>query len=145
MVTGRSSRKGEDVAEIRNLDDLAEYAERQVRQLEKMQSDLAAQTGEARSPRGYVRAQTGPGGVLRELRIDPTALRLSAEEVAAEVTAAITAAQRQLAERADDIMAPVLGVRPSEQSLDRVEEGMAKLDSLATDLERLARQRGLAG
>jgi DNA-binding protein YbaB len=131
------------VPEIRGLEDLAEYAEQQIRQLGRMQADLAAQAGQGESPRGYVRARTGPGGLLQELRIDPTGLRLSAEELEAEVTAAITAAQRQYTERADDIMAPVLGMRPSEQALAQLEEGVAKLDELAADLDRVARERGL--
>jgi DNA-binding protein YbaB len=133
------------VTEIRNFDELAEYAERQVKQLGQMQSELAAGSGEGKSPRGYVRARTGPGGQLQDLRIDPTALRLTAEELEAEVATAIVAAQNQYSARADDIMAPVLGMRPSEQALAQLEEGMAKLDSLAADLDRIARQRGLAG
>jgi DNA-binding protein YbaB len=133
------------VAEIRNFEDLAEYAEQQVRQLGKMQADLAEHAGTGESPRRYVRARTGPGGLLQELRIDPNALRLSAEELEAEVTAAVTAAQRAYTERADDIMAPVLGMRPSDHALDQLEEGMAKLDALAADLDRIARKRGLGG
>jgi DNA-binding protein YbaB len=132
------------VTEIRNLEDLAECAERQIRQLGEMESDLATEARQAVSPRGYVRARTGRGGQLRDLRIERNALRLTAEELEAEVTAAITAAQRQYAERADDIMAPVFGMSPSEQALAQLEEGMAKLDSLAADLDRIARQRGPA-
>jgi YbaB/EbfC DNA-binding family len=116
------------VTEIRNLDDLAEYG----------------QPG-ATSPRGYVRARTGPGGQLKDLRIDPNALRLTAEELEAEVVTAITAAQNQYAKRSDDIMAPVLGMRPSEQATAQLEDGMAKLDALAAELDRIARQRDLAG
>ena len=97
--------------DIRNLEDLAEYAHQQVARIQRMQDDLADQYGTAESPRGYVRARTGPGGGLQELRIDPGAMRLSAEDVAAEVTAAITAAQREYADRANEIIAPVLASR----------------------------------
>jgi hypothetical protein len=86
------------VPDIRNLEDLAEYAHQQVARIQRMQDDLAGQYGTAESPRGHVRARTGPGGALQELRIDPGAMRLSAEDVAAEVTAAITAAQREYAD-----------------------------------------------
>lgn len=132
------------MADIGNLEELAEYAQRKVEQIQRMQSDLDAQCGEALSPREYVRARTGPGGVLRELRIDPEALRLPVEELAAEVTAAVTAAQREFAKRADEIMAPVLGMRPSERGLEALEDGLSRLDALGADLERLARRRGLA-
>jgi hypothetical protein len=116
------------VTEIRNFADLAEYAD---------------ETGTGESPRGYVRARTGPGGQLKDLRIDPNALRLTAEELEAEVATAITAAQNEYAKRADDIVAPVLGKRPSEQALAQLEEGMTKLDELAANLDRIARDRDL--
>jgi DNA-binding protein YbaB len=132
------------VPDIRSLEELAEYVQRQVEQIQRMQSDVAAQYGEGVSPREYVRARTGPGGALQELRIDPTALRLPVAEVEAEVVAAVSAAQRQFAERADAIMAPVLGMRPSERTVDAFEDGMRRLDGLTADLERLARRRGLA-
>ena len=61
--------------DIHNLDELAEYAQRQVERIQRMHRDLAEQVGEGRSPRGMVRARTGPGGELKELRIDPETLR----------------------------------------------------------------------
>ncbi len=109
-----------------------------------MQEDLVAQFGTGESPRGYVRSRTGPGGAVQELRIEPDALRLSAAEVATEVTAAITEAQREYARRADEIIAPVLDLRPSEQSADVLNAGMSRLDALADDLDRLARRTGLS-
>ncbi|WP_329106434.1 YbaB/EbfC family nucleoid-associated protein [Micromonospora sp. NBC_01699] len=131
--------------DIRNLDDLAEYAHQQVARIQRMQEDLADQYGTGESPRGYVRARTGPGGALQELRIDPGALRLSAEDVAAEVTAAIGAAQREYADRANEIITPVLAAAPSKDSLDDLDAGMRRLDGLMDDLDRLARRRGLDG
>jgi DNA-binding protein YbaB len=131
------------VPDIRNMEDLAEYAHQQLARIQRMQDDLADQFGTGESPRGYVRARTGPGGGLQELRIEPAALRLSAEDVAAEVTAAVTAAQREYADRANDIIAPVLELRPSEESLGNLEAGMRRLDGLVDDLDRMARQRGL--
>ena len=115
------------MTEIRNLEDLAEYG----------------QLG-ATSPRGYVRVRTGPGGQLKDLRIDPDALRLTVEELEAEVATAITAAQNQYATRAAHPMAPVLGMQAGEQALAQMEDGMAKLDALAAELDRIARQRDLA-
>lgn len=131
------------MADLRNLADLADYAHRQIERIQRMQREIESEYGEGRSPRGFVRARTGPGGALQELRIDPSALRLSADELAAEVTAAVTAAQREFAARADEIMAPVLGMRPSEQTADALDAGMRRLDELGADLDRLARRRGL--
>lgn len=130
--------------DIRNLEELAEYAHQQVQRIQRMQSDLAAQSGSGESARGYVRARTGPGGTLRELHIDPAALRLSADELSAEVVTAVTAAQREFTERADEIVGPVLDLRPSERATDELDAGMSRLDGLAEELDRLARRSGLA-
>ncbi|MFK3981602.1 YbaB/EbfC family nucleoid-associated protein [Micromonospora sp. NPDC050397] len=133
------------MADIRNLDDLAEYAHQQLARIQRMQDDLADQFGTGESPRGYVRARTGPGGGLQELRIDPTAMRLPAEDVAAEVTAAITAAQQEYARRADEIITPVIAAAPDQNSVGDLEAGMRRLDGLVDDLDRIARRRGLDG
>jgi DNA-binding protein YbaB len=134
-----------EVDDIEGLADLARYAQQQVERIERMQAELAEQAAEGVSSRGYVRARTGPGGALLDLSIDPLAQRLSNEELVAEVRDAVTMAQRRFAEIADQIMAPVLGMRPSEQSAATFEQGMQRLDALGDDLNRLARRHGLAG
>jgi DNA-binding protein YbaB len=94
-----------------DLNALAEHAQRQVDRIAHMQADLAEATATAASHSGRVSARTGPGGAVLGLRIEPTAMRLSPEELAAEVTEAITSAQRSYGSLADEIMAPVLGIR----------------------------------
>jgi DNA-binding protein YbaB len=129
------------MTEIRNLTDLAEYAQDQIDRITRMQRDLADHEGEGESPRGLVRARTGPGGALRDLHLTPDVLRLSPDEASAEITAAITAAQQDYATRADAIMQPVLGMKPSEQSTDVFDAGMQRLDALTADLDRLVQRR----
>lgn len=131
------------MTEIRNLTDLAAYAQDQIERITRMQQQLNECVGEGESPRRLAHARTGPGGRLLDLRLGTDVLRLSPEGAAEEITGAIAAAQRDYASRADDIMAPVLAVRPSEQSADVLDRGMQRLDELAADLERLAAQRGL--
>jgi DNA-binding protein YbaB len=131
------------MVQIRSLNELAEYAHQQVERVQRMQEEVTALSGSGESPRGWVRARTGPGGSVQELTIAPSALRLTAEEVAAEVIAAISAAQRDFSARADEIMAPVLGFHPGAQAVEELEAGMNRLDALADDLERMARRRGL--
>lgn len=126
-----------------SLADLARYAQWQVDRIEQMQAELAEQSGEGVSDRGYVRARTGPGGALLDLSIDPAAQRLSNEELVAEIRGAVSAAQRRFTELADEIMAPVLGMRPSEQSSAAFERGLSRLDALSDDLDRLGRRYGL--
>jgi DNA-binding protein YbaB len=132
------------VTDFRDVGELVEYAQRQVERLTQIQTDLASRYAEARSPRGLVHARTGQGGTLRELHIEPAALRLTPDELAAEVTAAITQAQREYAESADEILAPLLAHRPGAESTANVEARMSRLEAIADDLERIARRRGLA-
>lgn len=131
------------MTEIRNLNDLAEYAHSQLERLQQMQRDLAEQVGEGRSPRGHVHARTGAGGALLDLHIEPGALRLSPGDIAGEITSAVTAAQHDYTRHAEDIMAPVLAMRPSEHTTHSLEQQMDRLDTLTTDLERLGQRRNL--
>jgi DNA-binding protein YbaB len=133
------------VTEIRTLTDLAAYAQDQIERLTRMQQDLAECVGEGESPGGLVSARSGPGGRLLDLRLDPETMQLSTEDAAAEITAAVIAAQSDYAARADDIMQPVLALRPSEQATDELNRGMRRLDELTADLERLAARAGLDG
>jgi DNA-binding protein YbaB len=128
---------------MHTLTDLAAYAQEQVERLTRMQEDLAACAGDGASPGGLVSARTGPGGRLIDLHLDPALLDLSTEDAAAEITAAVTAAQSDYAARAGDILQPVLAVRPSEQSTEVFDRGMRRLDELAADLERLAARHDL--
>jgi DNA-binding protein YbaB len=125
------------VTEIRNLTDLAEYAQEQIERISRMQQDIAQYAGEGVSPERLVRAKTGPGGQLLDLHLDPAVMELHPRELTTEITAAITAAQRDYAERTNAIMEPVLGARPSERDDDQIEEGIRKLDALTENLERL--------
>jgi DNA-binding protein YbaB len=94
-----------------DLDALAANAQRQVERIARMQAGLAEATAAGASRSGRVRARTGPGGGVLGLHIEPAAMRLSPEELATEITEAITAAQRSYGMLADEIMAPVLGIR----------------------------------
>lgn len=129
------------MTEIRNLTDLAEYAQDQIDRITRMQGDLADYQGAGESPQRLVRARTGPGGSLLDLTLTPDLMRLSPGDAAAEISAAITAAQQDYASRADAIITPVLGMRPSEQSTDAFDQGMRRLDALTADLDRLIQRR----
>jgi DNA-binding protein YbaB len=131
------------MAEIHSVEGLADYAHQQIERIQRMERELAEQVGEGTSRDGHVKAKTGAAGVLKDLKIDAAAMRLSPEELTAEVRSAISAAQADFARRADDIMGPILHVKPSEHANAAIEQGMQRLDALTADLERLARARGL--
>ena len=128
------------MTEIRNLTDLAEYAQEQIERVTRMQQEISEYAGEGTSPERYVRAKTGPGGQLLDLQLDSAAMGLHPRELTAEITAAIRAAQNDYAERTNKIMEPVLGARPSEQNVDAIEDGIRKLDELGETLDRLMRR-----
>jgi DNA-binding protein YbaB len=125
-----------------DLTDLADYAHRQVERIERMQADLAEATAEGESRSGRVHARTGPGGGVLGLRIEPVAMALSPVELAAEVTEAIAAAQRSYGAMADEIMAPVLGIRPGEANTSVIEEGQRRLAALESTMDDLDRRYG---
>ncbi|HEV7900168.1 MAG TPA: YbaB/EbfC family nucleoid-associated protein [Planosporangium sp.] len=104
------------------LTELADYAHRQVERIERMQADLDEASAEAESRSGRVRARTGPGGAVLDLRIEPVAMAVSPEELAAEVIEAITSAQRAYGVIADEIMAPVLEIGPYDANAPVVED-----------------------
>lgn len=131
------------MTDLHSLEGIAEYAQQQIEKIERMQRDLADRVGEGRSRDGLVTAKTGIAGGMRELRIEPAALRLSVEELSAEVMSAITAAQADYARGADDVMAPILGMRPSEDATAAFESRLSKLEAIEQDVERLARSRDL--
>jgi DNA-binding protein YbaB len=131
------------VTDIHTLSGLAAYAQEQIECLTRLQQDLEDCVGEGGSPGGLVTARTGPGGRLLDLRLDPDALRLSTQDAADEIMAAVTAAQRDYADRAGDVLQPLLALRPSEQSTEALDRGMRRLDELAADLERLAARHDL--
>ena len=123
--------------EIRDLTDLAAYAQGQLERISRMQSDLAASAGEGISPQRYVRARTGPGGRVLDLRLDPDLLALPVHEITGEIVAALNAAQADYAAQTDAIMAPILQARPGPDTID---DGMRRLDALTDDLDRLMRR-----
>jgi DNA-binding protein YbaB len=129
------------VTDIRNLSDLAAYAQDQVERITGMQQDLAAASGQGESPGRLVHARTGPGGRLLDLQLSPETMRLSPQDAAAEISAAVLAAQTDYAGQADAIMQPVLALRPSDQATDVLDAGMRRLDELTADLERLAQRQ----
>lgn len=126
------------MAGMNNLDGLAHYALDQVDRLRRAQERLEQASAEGRSPDGLVVARTGAGGMLRDLRIDESALRSGADRLSHAVTAAITAAQAAYNEQAEDIMGGEMGMRPSEGS--EFDRGIARIDALTEQLEDLTRR-----
>lgn len=121
-------------------DRLLAQAQEQVRRLADLQAGVETITGRARSASGKVGATTGAGGVLEDLQLDPVAMLLSPEELAAEVVSAVSAAQADAAAQAADALAPLRSGPPSSDDA-RFDQGLARLDGLLDDLDRVARRR----
>ncbi|MBI3687099.1 MAG: YbaB/EbfC family nucleoid-associated protein [Actinobacteria bacterium] len=69
---------------------------------------VAALAGRGRSPDGAVRARVGGDGLLEAVRFGPDALRQDPETLAAQVCAAVRAAQQSLTRQAGDAHATLL-------------------------------------
>jgi DNA-binding protein YbaB len=76
------------------LERLADQAEQALRRLEQQQEDLKEITGKGECEGGEVSATTDASGRLEKIAFGRHALRMSSEELATKVTAAIRAAQQ---------------------------------------------------
>jgi DNA-binding protein YbaB len=92
-----------------DLERLADQAEQALRRLEQQQEDLEEITGNGECEGGEVRATTDASGRLEKIAFDRHALRMSSEELAAKVTAAIRAAQRDAESQARERTQEVIG------------------------------------
>jgi DNA-binding protein YbaB len=92
-----------------DLERLADQAEQALRRLEQEQEDLKEIAGKGECEGGLVRATTDANGRLEKIAIDPNALRMSGEELAKKVTAAIRAAQENAESQAREMTQKVIG------------------------------------
>jgi DNA-binding protein YbaB len=83
---------------------LTEQVQQQIASFERQREAIAAATGEGTSADGMVTAMVDAGGVLRDLNINPRALRLGSEALRDSILEAVQAAHQQLAETLRELM-----------------------------------------
>ncbi|WP_107766086.1 YbaB/EbfC family nucleoid-associated protein [Nocardioides terrigena] len=77
---------------------------RRLEAVSRMQDELAQVHGEAAAAGGLVRVRVGPTGLPTELHLAPDAMRLSADQLARHVVAAITEAAASAGERVREVV-----------------------------------------
>lgn len=131
-----------DFAHI-DAEKLLRGTQEQFARLEEVQRRTGALTGVASDGNALVTAEYTQEG-LRDLRLDPAAMRLSAEDLADLIKQVVAAAADDLRERAVALMSEVLGSpaepAPHTSPLGRTtvrtyEEAMARLDTLRRRLD----------
>lgn len=106
---------------------------------------LAAARNEASSPDGAVTAVVDGSGRLVELRLDPKAMRLAAERLAATITETVQAAQDSARTGLAELIAParptgdLAGLAHFAASLQSTAAG--QLEEITAALDRLTRGR----
>ena len=77
---------------------------RRLEAVSRMQDELARVHGEAETAGGLVRVRVDPAGLPTELHLAPDAMRLSADQLAHHVVAAITEAAASAGERVREVV-----------------------------------------
>ena len=77
---------------------------RRLEAVARMQDELAQVHGEAEAAGGLVRVRVTPAGLPTELHLAPDAMRLSADQLAGHVIAAITEAAASAGERMREVV-----------------------------------------
>ena len=81
---------------------------RRLEAVSRMQDELARVHGEAEAAGGLVRVRVTPAGLPTELHLAPDAMRLSADQLAHHVVAAITEAAAAAVERVRQVVGEVV-------------------------------------
>lgn len=90
------------------IDRMLETLAAQSARFEEMGQRLAEARGRGEAEDGRVVVEVTPGGSLAALRIDPRAMRLGSEALAEAILQAARQAENDAAERAEEMMRPLL-------------------------------------
>lgn len=91
------------------LDRLLEEAERTIERSKELEEQLSSLEAEASAADGRVSVVVGSGGKVKNLTIDPRALRLGSEELAEAILTAINDAQEALVQRSQETIGEFWG------------------------------------
>ncbi|GAA2441408.1 hypothetical protein GCM10010191_67020 [Actinomadura vinacea] len=89
---------------IEDLHRLTSQADEMMKRLNASGEEVAEMVGEGESADGLLRATVDSGGRLKELTINPRAMRKDSQTLAEELTAAITAAQDDVQGRSEGLI-----------------------------------------
>ncbi|WP_165975116.1 YbaB/EbfC family nucleoid-associated protein [Nonomuraea deserti] len=90
---------------------------------------LESLTGTGESPGGRARAVVSAGGLVEEISLGPRAMRMTSQELTAEVLAAVEGARTDERRKAQQVMSEALGeaIAPDELDPDKVAARLARM------------------
>jgi DNA-binding protein YbaB len=118
----------------RDIEGFLRSAEDSAAQAEKMKDRIATVTGRAESEDGKVKAEFTSSDGLSRLDLDPRALRMSSDELSAEIRKIVNAASKDFQTQLTEATMSMFGgsVDPADLMGDQV-EGMTKVQEYAKE------------
>ncbi|WP_031172647.1 YbaB/EbfC family nucleoid-associated protein [Streptosporangium roseum] len=142
-----------DFANI-DIDKLLKGADEQFARMEEMQKSMADLVGHAQDDDGLVTVEYAAEGI-RELKLHPKAMRLSAGELAEKVKDVIAAATADLQKQVNEVMAEVFGeednpmsyINDPEKAINQIKDAEAAynrtFDDVMGELDSIRRRMDL--
>jgi hypothetical protein len=118
---------------------MAQHAE-QLAQAEQLEQGIRAAAGSAASEDGRIRVAWSEAGGIDELVIDPRAMRLASEELAAQIALVVNAARAQAQQQVADLVADAMGSGAPDPR-----EVVAQLPELSVQLDEIMRETASMG
>jgi DNA-binding protein YbaB len=116
---------------------LAEQLEQRIAEAKQKAEALAGMEGAGEGADGMVRVRVGPSGALKDLHLDPKAMRLPSMDLAAAIMDAAQAAQQDVGAQVRELY----GASAQFGGLDPAGTAQGHLDAAAAIDERLQRVR----
>ncbi|REF37488.1 YbaB/EbfC family nucleoid-associated protein [Thermasporomyces composti] len=95
-------------ADLEDHERLLKEAADRLERIQAMGTQLTEVRGEAETADGKVRAVVRPGGALESLTLDPRAMRMASEDLAAAIVEAVAAATEDVTAKVAEAMESVL-------------------------------------
>ncbi|GAA5011010.1 YbaB/EbfC family nucleoid-associated protein [Actinopolymorpha pittospori] len=126
--------------ELRSPEEIFAAQREQLEKAEELQRRIGAVTGSATSDDQRISASFSEANGVEELRLDPRALRLASEDLAAEIKQVVNAALADAQGQIQDLLNDALGAdgQPSAQEIgEQAAELQSSLDELMRDSIRV--------
>jgi DNA-binding protein YbaB len=116
---------------------LLRQSQERMQKLAAVQEQTAGLTGRAETPDGRIKVASTAGDPLAELQIDPRAMRMPAEDLAAAIRDTVRLARRDLEERVERITSEQYGEEDNPlNALGNTEELQRNLNDMQSMFQR---------
>lgn len=121
---------------MEDLERIARESEQRMRQLSEMESMLADITSRYVTEDGMVAVELGADGTLRQLEINPRAMRLDSHSLVELITEAFNGAQKGVQEAVGQAMSEALGTSNLHDVLDEARDIRKSMDGVLEAVSR---------